>query len=148
MFDVRSSNGTLLWRAQSADSWFARLKGLIGRQSLATNEALYLPGTNGVHMLFMRFAIDCLFLGSARPDGTREVVAVHENLNPWTGIVWWVRGARGALEVAAGSVRAVGLRRGDLVRLESASADPSVRSGYKTDPGSDEGNKQARARPR
>jgi uncharacterized membrane protein (UPF0127 family) len=96
------------------------LRGLIGRRQLASGEGLYLAGTNGVHMLFMRFAIDVLFVGAPRSDGARPVIALKPNLKPWTGIVWWVRGARGALEVPAGSLRASGLRVGDYVTLAPA----------------------------
>ncbi len=107
-----------------ADSWLARLRGLIGRQGLITGEGLYLPGTNSIHMLFMRFPIDCVFLGAARPDGSRQVVAVRERLVPWTGIVWWVNGARGTVEVAAGSVARAGLRPGDAVFLRDRVEGP------------------------
>jgi uncharacterized membrane protein (UPF0127 family) len=106
------------WRLSVADSFFARFMGLMGRKSLDAGEGLFLPGTNSIHMLFMRFPIDCLFVGALRADGSREVVGVRERLAPWRGVVWWVRGARGAIEVPAGSLAAAGLRRGDYVTLE------------------------------
>ena len=106
-----------LWRLDVAGNWLGRLRGLIGREGLDAGRGLYLPGTNGVHMLFMRFAIDCLFVGAPRPDGARPLVALKPNLAPWTGIVWWVRGARGAIEVPAGALASSGLRLGDYVRL-------------------------------
>jgi uncharacterized protein len=109
------------WRLAEARSFFARFRGLMGRASLAPGEGLFLPGTNSIHMLFMRFPIDCLFLGAPRPDGTREIVGMREHLAPWRGVVWWARGASGAVEVSAGSLAAAGLRRGDYVRLEPAS---------------------------
>jgi len=112
-----ADGGARIWRLEVAGSWLARLRGLIGRPSLAAGEGLYLPGTNGVHMLFMRFAIDCLFLGAPRDDGSHQVVALRANLAPWTGVVWWIRGAHGAIEVPAGSVAASGLSVGDYVRL-------------------------------
>lgn len=112
-----AGSATRLWRLDVAGSWLERLRGLIGRRSLAPGEGLYLPGTNGVHMLFMRFAIDCLFVGAPRTDGARPVVALKPNLGPWTGIVWWVRGARGAIELPAGSLADSGLRVGDYVAL-------------------------------
>jgi uncharacterized membrane protein (UPF0127 family) len=120
MVQLRSANGTVLWRLKTADSWFARLRGLMGQQSLEPGEGLYLPGTNGIHMLFMRFPIDCVFLGATRADGLRQVVALRERLSPWTGVVWWVRGAKGVAELPQGSISAAGLHRGDLVRLEPA----------------------------
>ena len=109
--------GGPLWRLEVAGSWLGRLRGLIGRSGLTTGTGLYLAGTNGVHMLFMRFAIDVLFVGAPRADGARPVVALKPNLAPWTGIVWWVRGARGAIEVPAGSLAASGLKVGDYVTL-------------------------------
>jgi hypothetical protein len=109
---------TPLWQLEVAGSWLDRLRGLIGRRSLAAGEGLYLPGTNGVHMLFMRFAIDCLFVGAPRTDGARPVVALKPNLMPWTGVVWWVRGAHGAIELSAGALANSGLRLGDYIRLE------------------------------
>ena len=120
MVTLSHVGGDAVWRLSVADSWPARLRGLIGRRSLSAGEGLYLPGTNGVHMLFMRFAIDCLFLGAPRPDGARQIVAVRHNLAPWRGIVWWVRGARAAVELPAGGAVESGLRQGDYVRLEPA----------------------------
>jgi uncharacterized membrane protein (UPF0127 family) len=109
---------TALWRLDVADSWLARLRGLIGRRSLAAGDGLYLPGTNGVHMFFMRFAIDVVFVGAPRSDGAQRIVALKENLRPWTGLVLYARGARGAVEVRAGSLAESGLRVGDYVTLE------------------------------
>ena len=69
-------------------------------------------------MLFMRFPIDAVFLGEPDADGSRRVVAVHGGLRPWTGVVWWARGADGCLELPAGAAAASGTVAGDLVRLE------------------------------
>lgn len=115
-----AAGGAPLWRLEVADSWLGRLRGLIGRPGLDAGEGLYLPGTNGVHMLFMRFAIDCVFIGAPRADGAQPVVALRHDLAPWTGVVWWVRGARGAIELAAGTLAGSGLRVGDYVRLVPA----------------------------
>ena len=117
---VVATGGPPLWRLRVASSWFSRLRGLIGRRTLAAGEGLLLPGTNSVHMFFMRFAIDCLFLGAPRADGACPIVALRANLAPWTGIVWWVRGAHDAVEIPAGSAAAAGLDAGDYVRLEPA----------------------------
>lgn len=101
-----------------ARSFWGRLRGLMGRATLPPGEALYLPGTNSIHMLFMRFPIDCLFLGHADADGSRPIVAVRRSLGPWRGVVWWVRGARDAVELPAGTLGEGRACVGDHVRLE------------------------------
>ena len=72
-------------------------------------------------MLFMRFAIDCVFVRPTTKDGPEhEVVAVKSNLRPWTGVVWFVRRARGAIELSAGSAAQAGINVGDRLRLVKA----------------------------
>lgn len=115
-----ASSGAPLWRLEVASSWRGRLRGLMFRRSLDGGEGLYLPGTNSVHMMFMHFPIDVLFLGAPRTDGAQPVAALRPNLRPWTGVVWWVRGARGAIEVPAGALAASGLHVGDYVTLAPA----------------------------
>ncbi len=117
----RAGDGEQLWRLTVARSFMARLRGLMGRAALNPGQGIYLPGSNGVHMLFMRFAIDCVFVGGVGPDGARRVVAVRHNLAPWTGIVWWVRGARGAIEVGAGEAALAQLKPGDALLFAEAS---------------------------
>ena len=113
--------GSLADSLESADSLWARFKGLMGRPSLADGAGLWLPGGNGIHMMFMRFPIDCVFLSRAAPDdGSREVVAVRRALPPWRGIVWYVRGAHGTLELPIGTIDRTGTAIGDRIRLEGA----------------------------
>jgi hypothetical protein len=118
---LRSRNLTrgteLASHAELADSFGARFRGLMGRGSLAPGSGMWLTGTSNVHMFFMRFPIDAVFLGRPEADGTRRVVAVHANLRPWTGIVWYARGADGCLELPAGTAEATGTRPGDVVVL-------------------------------
>jgi uncharacterized membrane protein (UPF0127 family) len=114
----RATDGAPLWAVDVADSWLTRLRGLIGRSSLAAGEGLYFPGTNGIHMLFMRFAIDCVFVRPSSDDkDVQEVVAVRPNLRPWTGVVWFVRRARGAIELSAGGAAQARVNVGDRLRL-------------------------------
>jgi uncharacterized protein len=108
----------LAGRVELANSFGARFMGLMGRPSLSPGGGLWLTGTSNIHMFFMRFAIDAVFLGRAAADATRSVVAVHANLRPWIGIVWYARGADGCLELPAGTAEATGTRPGDVVMLE------------------------------
>ena len=77
-----------------AASLWARFMGLMGRRSLPLATALWLGG-NGIHMMFMRFPIDAVFLGKAGADGARPVISVHRALRPWIGIVPLVLRRRG-----------------------------------------------------
>lgn len=99
------------------ESFLQRFLGLMGRTALPEGEGLWLP-TSSIHMLFMRFAIDALFLGPEDDDGGRRVVTMRPELPPWRGIVLPVRGARGVIEMPAGSLARLGLATGDVIVFE------------------------------
>ena len=112
------TRGTILAESvETAASLWARFRGLMGRRTLPGGHALWLTGTNGIHMFFMRFPIDAVFLGRPVADGSRSVLAARRNLRPWTGMVPLVRGAAGVLELPTGSIDATGTVVGDTVRL-------------------------------
>jgi uncharacterized membrane protein (UPF0127 family) len=92
--------------------------GLMGRPSLAHGAGLWLPDSNGIHMMFMRFPIDAVFLGRADAGGSRPVVGLRRALRPWTGLVPLVRGAHGVLELPVGAIEASGTELGDLIALD------------------------------
>jgi uncharacterized membrane protein (UPF0127 family) len=100
-----------------AGSLWGKFKGLMGRASLAEGAGLWLPASNGIHMMFMRFPIDAVFVGRPDGEGARTVVSVHPSLRPWTGLVPLVRAADGVLELPAGTVERTGTRVGDRVRI-------------------------------
>ena len=116
---VNRTRGTVLAeRLEVADSFGSRFAGLMGRPSLAAGNGLWLPGTGSIHMLFMRFAIDAVFLGPDAPDGARPVVRPIACLRPWIGI-GLARGAKGVLELPADTIVATGTLPGDEVVLEA-----------------------------
>jgi uncharacterized membrane protein (UPF0127 family) len=93
-------------------SFWAKFKGLMGRPSLASGAGLWLPGDNGIHMFFMRFPIDAVFLSR---EG--RVVGVYRGVRPWIGMVPFVRGAHGVLELPVGAIDASKTEIGDVVRI-------------------------------
>jgi uncharacterized protein len=114
---ANETRGTLLAEhLETATSMWGRFMGLMGRRSLPAGHGLWLGG-NGIHMMFMRFPIDAVFLGRAAADGSRPVLSVHRALRPWLGLVPLVRGAEGVLELPVGTIDASGTARGDVVRL-------------------------------
>jgi uncharacterized membrane protein (UPF0127 family) len=109
---------TLATSLEVAASFWSKLMGLMGRRTLAAGAGVWLSGTNNIHMMFMRFPIDAVFLGKASADGSRRVVALRRSMRPWTGVVWFARGADGVIELPAGAIDASDTALGDLVRLD------------------------------
>jgi uncharacterized protein len=115
---VNETRGTVLAeRLAIASSLWGRFRGLMGRPPMPTGDGLFLTGTNGIHMIFMRFPIDAVFVAKAGPDGSRRVLSVHRGVRPWVGLVPLVRGADGVLELPVGAIDASSTVPGDLVRL-------------------------------
>ena len=104
------SRSVVCQQCSLADRPMARLVGLLGRRSLPEGEGLLLRPSNGVHTGFMRFAIDLVFM-----DGEGVVLAVRSNVRPWRVAIQ--RGARGVLELPAGSAERHPIRAGDRLEL-------------------------------
>jgi uncharacterized protein len=115
------TRGTLLaGDVASAGGLWGKFMGLMGRPGLAPGAGLWLPESNGIHMLFMRFPIDAVFLGRPGSSGARPVLAVHPSLRPWRGLVPLVRGAHGVIELPAGTIAASSTQPGDEILLAEA----------------------------
>jgi uncharacterized membrane protein (UPF0127 family) len=108
---TRDDGVVICERCVVAHSVARRMKGLLGRGELPAGEGIHLKPASSVHMFFMRFPIDVVFL-----DGDLRVVDVRHALQPWR--VAAKRGAKSALELAAGEAERRGLRVGDRVRLD------------------------------
>lgn len=78
------------------------------RKSLDAGEALVIEPCGSIHMMFMRFPIDAVFY-----DREGTVTRVAHRVRPWIGIALGGRGARGVIELPAGS--AGGVERGHQV---------------------------------
>ena len=83
-----------------ADSFWSRLVGLMGKPKPPNGEGLLIRPCSSIHMFFMRFSIDAVFL-----DNDYRIVRVVRNLAPGR-IVGTVPGARQVLEVATGELPA------------------------------------------
>ena len=76
---INRTRGTLLAdRAGEATGMWDRMKGLLGRDGLPVGEGLLITPCNSIHMFFMRFPIDALFL-----DAQGTVVKLFAALPPW-----------------------------------------------------------------
>jgi len=99
-------------RCMVAETAPTRMRGLLGRTALDDGEGLLIRPTNSVHMFFMRFAIDVVFL-----DRELVVRKVVETLRPWR--LAGCRGARAALELPAGTAGRRGITVGEQLTLET-----------------------------
>jgi uncharacterized membrane protein (UPF0127 family) len=115
----RTRSSELASELEVAGSLWGKFMGLMGRASLAPGAGMWLPDSNGIHMMFMGFPIDAVFVGRPVADagGARPVVSVHRGLRAWTGLVPFVRGAHGVLELPVGTIDASGTQVGDLIEI-------------------------------
>ena len=82
--------------------------GLMGRARLPENGGLLINGCNGIHMMFMRFPIDAVFV-----DKKNIVIKTYERLLPWIGIVPFVWRAHKVAELPVGTIRRHVIKPGD-----------------------------------
>lgn len=108
----RSRGSVAVERCRVARSLRDRTVGLLGTADLPAGEGLWIEQSPSIHMFFMRYPIDAVFV-----DGHGTVVRIVEGLRPWR-IVAWARGARDCLELPAGAARAAGVNVGDELRRE------------------------------
>lgn len=103
-------------RLTVADTFRTRLVGLIGTCEFGAGQGLWFPGEASVHMMFMGFAIDVVFLGKADAVGQRMVLGIREGLRPWVGLAAY-RKADGVLELPVNSIITSQTMVGDLVSI-------------------------------
>ena len=104
---LRREDGSIVCeRCVLADTALARSRGLLGRRDLPSGEGILLKPASSVHMAFMRFAIDAVFL-----DRDLRVLKIAADLKPWR--VAGKRGAKAVLEIPAGEAARRGLSAGD-----------------------------------
>src|SRR3954466_7626165 len=104
---VRGGAGGPAWGggARRAESPLQRMRGLLGRKSLAPEEGILLRPAGSVHTAFMRFPIDVVFV-----DAEGTVLKVADSVPPWRTSA--AKGAKAVVELAAGAAAASGLAAG------------------------------------
>jgi uncharacterized protein len=104
---IRREDGSIVCeRCVLADTALVRMRGLLGRRQLPNGDGILLRPASSVHMAFMRFAIDAVFL-----DKELRVLKIASNLRPWRAAGG--RGAKSVLEIAAGEAERRGVSVGD-----------------------------------
>lgn len=91
---------------------FGRALGLMFRRHLDRGQGMWINPCNGIHMFFMRFAIDAVFL-----DRRLRVVRIVRELKPWRMVPFvWL--AQSVVELPAGTAGAADLAVGEQLRVE------------------------------
>ncbi len=84
-------------RCYRAESWWDRMRGLLGRAPLAADEGMLIVPCGAVHTFGMRYPIDVVYL-----DRALNILKCVENLLPWRMSA--CPSAHATLELAAGAV--------------------------------------------
>jgi protein-S-isoprenylcysteine O-methyltransferase Ste14/uncharacterized membrane protein (UPF0127 family) len=106
------SGAVVAERLRTAETHWARLRGLLGTRALEPGDGLWLLRSRQVHMIGMRYPIDVAFL-----DDELRVLRAISGLAPGR-ISPRVSGASSVLELPAGTIRQAGLAEGSRLEIE------------------------------
>ena len=105
---------TDVWLAHqlvAAKGFWHKAKGLLGRRELTSGSGLYIAPCGSIHSFFMQFPFDAIFV-----DGAWCVLHLIPAMPPYR-ISPIVRGARGVIELPAGTIEASETRVGDTLEF-------------------------------
>ncbi|MFH1519210.1 MAG: DUF192 domain-containing protein [Candidatus Omnitrophota bacterium] len=106
----KSKGNSLALYAKCADNFFLRLKGLMFRKAINSEEALIFYQAASIHTFFMRFSLDLVFL-----DKKMQVIKIYRTLPP--GRVVFCSSAYLAIELPPDKISQKGLEIGDILEL-------------------------------
>lgn len=104
---------TLGSRIGVADTFWTRLKGLLGSPPLQPGEGLLLEGCQAVHMYGMKQPLDVAFVGAED-----RVIATYHRLRPGQRSKYHSK-ARRALELPVGTLESTDTRVGDTLTVQA-----------------------------
>ena len=96
-----------------AQSFTARIKGLIPFKSLIEKEIFWIPYCQSVHTFFMRFPLDVIFTNRGF-----KIVRLFERVGPWRVLFGGFRSCH-VFEAQAGFIKNKQLKKGDKLHVES-----------------------------
>lgn len=109
---ANQSKNTVIAKAHDlANTSFARMKGLLGRSSMPAGYALVITQCNSIHMMFMRFPIDVVFINKKN-----RVVGLVHKIPPFAfSPIFWDSSC--AIELPAGTIQTSKTTIGDIVQI-------------------------------
>lgn len=101
----------ILEKVEIANSFFTRLKGLLGRERLEKKEGLIIKPCNSVHTIGMKFPIDVAFV-----NNDDEIIHIIYSMFPGK-FSHVIKNSKYVIEVNAGVFRNQGLKIGDKIKI-------------------------------
>ena len=95
-----------------ADTFFSRFLGLMGKDNLPEGFGLLLAPCSSIHMLFMKFPIDAVYI-----DKNFIIKKIVRNLRTWIGFSICLN-AWGVVEVKAGEAERLKLKVGEKLEVK------------------------------
>jgi len=102
----------LITRGRLADTFWSRLRGLLGAPPLQEGEGLVLVGEKSIHTLFMGFAIDVVYA-----DKNHTVIRTDPNMVPYR-LGSFVAKSAYVLEMPVGTIATTETTVGDQLKFE------------------------------
>jgi uncharacterized protein len=107
-----TKNILLSAQAELADTFFSRMRGLLGRRAFSEGQAMVITRCNSIHMFFMKFPIDAIFLNAAG-----RVVGIVKNIRPFqVSPVFWT--SERVVELPAGTLDRSATSLGDIIEIK------------------------------
>lgn len=108
----QTRNLPLITQGRVANTFWLRLRGLLGAKPLEQGEGLVLVGEKSIHTLFMSFPIDVIYV-----DKQEQVIRIDANMVPYRLGPFLARSAY-VLEMPVGTITRTATAVGDQLKLE------------------------------
>jgi uncharacterized membrane protein (UPF0127 family) len=102
----------LIRQGRLANTFWSRLRGLLGTAPLQKEEGLILVGEKSIHTFFMSFPIDVIYV-----DKRFKVIRIDANMVPYR-LGPFVAQSAYVLEMPVGTIAATATQAGDQLKFE------------------------------
>jgi len=109
----KTKNTVIAEQAAMADTVLSRLKGLLGRDSINPGEALIITQCRSIHMFFMKFGIDVIFV-----DKRNRAVGTVKRIKPFLMSPYFWQ-AVSAIELPEGVIERTKTAVGDELEIQT-----------------------------
>ena len=109
----KTRNTTISQQTELADTALSRLVGLLGRDNLPQGHGFIITQCRSIHMLFMRFTIDVIFV-----DKNNKVTGLVKRIKPYRMGPYFIR-ASYCIELPEGTIDETQTQIGDELIKEA-----------------------------